>query len=61
MPSSNEPEQFQLGATSDEAEMRAEVVNSTLPPPALANQQWQFPRASPDADISRDMHGTASG
>lgn len=54
--------QFTLGATSDEAEMHAQIANSKIPGPGaianrLTNQQWSLSRAEPDAGISRDMHG----
>ena len=58
--------QFNLGATTSEAKLAAEIEQSPIPDPGaivdrLSNQQWQMPRAdipkaSPDATISRDMH-----
>ncbi len=55
---SDEAPQFALGATSNEAAMAAQVAASPIPDPgALTNQQWQFPRAATDSEISRDMHG----
>lgn len=49
--------QFALGATADEANMHQQLVRSPLEGPGgivnrLTNQQWQFPRASPDANMS---------
>ena len=63
--------QFQLGATSDEAEMEAQIANSPIPGPGgivkrLQSQQWSLPRnddanAEPYAHISRDTHGLPNG
>jgi hypothetical protein len=57
--------QFTLGATSDEAKMRQQLVRSPLEGPGgivsrLENQQWQIPRAEQDANMSRD-HSTPYG
>ena len=57
--------QYQLGATSDEAAMANQIAHSKVGGPGdivarLGNQQWQFPRAEPDASMSRD-HGTPYG
>jgi hypothetical protein len=58
--------QYQLGATSDEAKMSAQIARSPIPGPGgivsrLENQQWQFPRAQTDSEISRDTHGLPNG
>ena len=58
--------QYQMGATSDEAKLAAEVSNSRIPGPGgivkrLENQQWQIPRAATDSEISRDTHGLPNG
>ena len=58
--------QYQLGATSSEAEMHQEITDSPLEGPGgivkrLENQQWQISRASPDSEISRDTHGLPNG
>jgi hypothetical protein len=63
---SNRSPQYQLGATSDEAEMENRVAKLPIPGPGdianqLANQQWQFPRAATDSQISRDTHGLPNG
>lgn len=76
MPKTNDPSQspvtpqFQLGATSSDAEMKNRIAKLPIPGPGgivermtkdqLANQQWQLPRAEPDASMSRD-HGTPYG
>lgn len=48
--------QFQLGATSDEAAMTRQLINSPIGPPgdiiARLGQQFQLPRAEPDANMS---------
>jgi hypothetical protein len=54
--------QYQLGATSEDAH---NVAKDPIPGPGdiantLTNQQWQFPRSSPDASMSRD-HSTPYG
>jgi hypothetical protein len=53
--------QFALGATSDEAEMHAQLANTPIGPPgdivARLGQQFTLPRASPDSEMSQDMHG----
>ena len=58
--------QYQLGATSDEAQTAARIARPQLPGPGaiadrLANQQWQLPRAATDSEISRDTHGLPNG
>ena len=57
--------QYQLGATSSDAEMANQIAKNPIPGPGgiverLANQQWQLPRAEPDSQMSRD-HGTPHG
>lgn len=58
---SEEAPQFQLGATSDEAAIASQIVNSPLAGPGdIANRlgyQFEIPRAQTDSQISRDMHG----
>lgn len=61
-----EAPQFALGATVDEAKAAAEIEQSPIPGPGgiinrLTNQQWQFPRAATDSEISRDTHGLPNG
>jgi len=63
---SPEAPQFQLGATSDEAAIAAQITRNPLEGPGgivsrLAGLQWEIPRASPDASISRDGHGLPNG
>lgn len=56
--------QFQLGATSDEAKMHAQIAASPIPGPggivSRLGQQFQLPRAEPDSGMSRD-HSTPYG
>ena len=56
--------QFQLGATSSEAEMASRVASVPLPGPGAIverlGHQFQLPRSSPDAEISRER-GTPYG
>ncbi len=49
-----EAPQYQLGPTSDEAKMHQEITKDPLEGPGgivsrLTAQQWQLPRAQPDA------------
>jgi hypothetical protein len=58
--------QFNLGATTSEAKLAAEIEQSPIPDPGaivdrLSNQQWQMPRAATDSEISRDTHGLPNG
>jgi hypothetical protein len=54
--------QYQMGATANEAKMSAQIARSPIPGPGgiveRLGQQFQLPRASTDASITRDMHGT---
>jgi hypothetical protein len=49
--------QYQLGATSDEAKMASQIAKSPIPGPGgiveRLGQQFQYPRASPDAQMSQ--------
>lgn len=61
-----ESPQYQLGATSDEAKLAAQIAQNDIPGPGaitdrLNNQQWQMPRASVDSEINRDGHGLPNG
>jgi hypothetical protein len=53
--------QYQMGATSNEAEMHAQIAKSPIPGPGAIvqrlGQQFQLPRAGTDSEISRDLHG----
>lgn len=57
--------QYTLGATSDEAAMKNQIANSSLPEPGdivkRLGYQFELPRAEPDASISRDTHGLPNG
>lgn len=66
MTAANSAPQFTLGATADEAKMHQQLVRSPLEGPGgivsrMAGQQFQLPRAEPDAGISRDTHGLPNG
>jgi hypothetical protein len=56
--------QYQLGATSDDAEMENQIAKNPIPGPGgiveRLGQQFQLPRAQPDASMSRD-HSTPYG
>jgi hypothetical protein len=56
--------QYQLGATSSDAEMENQIAKSLIPGPGAIvdrlGQQFQLPRAQPDASMSRD-HSTPYG
>lgn len=49
--------QYQLGATADEAKMASQISSSPIPGPGgiveRLGQQFQYPRASPDAQMSQ--------
>lgn len=57
--------QYQLGVTSDEAKMSAQIARNPIPGPGgivdRLGQQWQLPRAQTDSEISRDTHGLPNG
>jgi len=61
---SPETPQFQVGATTDEAELHQQLVHSSLQGPGAIvsrlGQQFEIPKASPDATMSRD-HSTPYG
>jgi hypothetical protein len=54
---SPEQPQFQLGATSSDAQMHAQLVGSHLQGPGAIvsrlGQQFQLPRAQPDSQMSQ--------
>lgn len=56
--------QFQLGATSSDAEMHNQLAKSPIPGPGgiveRLGQQFTLPRAEPDSQMSRD-HSTPYG
>jgi hypothetical protein len=53
--------QFQLGATTDEAETYVSLTRNNIPGPGgiveRLGHQFQMPRASVDSEINRDTHG----
>lgn len=57
--------QYQLGATTSDAEQANEIAKNDTPGPGAIverlGKQWQMPRASTDSQINRDGHGLPNG